>query len=69
MTPERRRYPSAQVFKPAHAPSRENRMAPIDTTLMEGRPMATLQQRYEIYVEQARKLGWPIKSFDEWLNS
>lgn len=31
--------------------------------------MATLQQRYEIYVEQARKLGWPIKTFDEWLNS
>ena len=29
----------------------------------------TLKQRYEIYVEQARSLGWEIKSFDEWLNS
>ena len=29
----------------------------------------TLKQRYEIYVEQARQLGWEIKSFDEWLNS
>lgn len=28
-----------------------------------------LQQRYEIYVAQAKSLGWPIKTFDEWLNS
>lgn len=29
----------------------------------------TLEERYAIYVEQAEALGWPIKSFDEWLNS
>lgn len=29
----------------------------------------TLEQRYEIYREQARQLGWQVKSFDEWLNS
>jgi hypothetical protein len=28
-----------------------------------------LQQRYEIYVAQATALGWPVKTFDEWLNS
>lgn len=31
--------------------------------------MGSLQERYDIYVEQATQLGWPIKSFDEWLNS
>jgi len=31
--------------------------------------MGTLEDRYAIYVEQARSLGWEIKSFDEWLNS
>jgi hypothetical protein len=31
--------------------------------------MGTLEDRYEIYREQARSLGWAIKSFDEWLNS
>lgn len=31
--------------------------------------MGTLQERYEIYVAQAKQLGWPIKTFDEWLNS
>jgi len=29
----------------------------------------TLEERYEIYCEQARSLGWEIKTFDEWLNS
>ncbi|RUE86389.1 hypothetical protein IPC1135_29940 [Pseudomonas aeruginosa] len=31
--------------------------------------MGTLQDRYAIYVEQAKQLGWEIKSFEEWLNS
>jgi hypothetical protein len=31
--------------------------------------MESLQDRYAIYVEQAKQLGWPIKTFDEWLNS
>lgn len=31
--------------------------------------MASLQDRYAIYLEQARQLGWHIKTFDEWLNS
>lgn len=31
--------------------------------------MSSLEQRYAIYVAQARELGWPIKTFDEWLNS
>lgn len=31
--------------------------------------MATLRDRYEIYVHQATQLGWEVKSFDEWLNS
>lgn len=31
--------------------------------------MESLQGRYAIYVEQAKQLGWPIKTFDEWLNS
>ena len=31
--------------------------------------MGTLEDRYAIYVEQARQLGWVIKSFDEWLSS
>lgn len=31
--------------------------------------MSSLEQRYAIYCEQARQLGWRVKSFDEWLNS
>jgi len=31
--------------------------------------MGTLQDRYAVYVAQATALGWPVKSFDEWLNS
>jgi hypothetical protein len=31
--------------------------------------METLQMRYRLYVECAESLGWPIKTFDEWLNS
>lgn len=27
------------------------------------------QDRYNIYVVNAIELGWPIKTFDEWLNS
>lgn len=29
----------------------------------------TLLDRYEIYVSCASKMGWCIKSFNEWLNS
>ena len=29
----------------------------------------TLQDRYAIYVTQASALGWPVKTFDEWLGS
>lgn len=29
----------------------------------------TNDQEYEIYVANARALGWPIKTYDEWLNS
>ena len=29
----------------------------------------TLKERYDIYVEQARQLNLPIKTFDQWLNS
>lgn len=29
----------------------------------------SLKQRYMIYAQQARELGWYVKSFDEWLNS
>jgi hypothetical protein len=28
-----------------------------------------LEARYNVYVECAKKLGWEVKSFDEWLNS
>jgi hypothetical protein len=31
--------------------------------------MNTLEQRYKVYVDCATDLGWPIKSFNEWLNS
>jgi hypothetical protein len=31
--------------------------------------MQKLRERYEIYAEQARQLGWVVKTFDEWLNS
>lgn len=31
--------------------------------------VATLSNEYEIYVAQAESLGWPVKTFDEWLNS
>ena len=31
--------------------------------------MSRLQAEYEIYVQCATDLGWPIKTFDEWLNS
>lgn len=37
--------------------------------LQRSEKMESLQDRYAIYVEQARQLGWPIKTFDEWLNS
>ena len=33
------------------------------------RGMGSLQDRYAIYAEQARQLGWPVKSYEEWLNS
>lgn len=29
----------------------------------------TLFDRYCIYLESCEALGWPAKSFDEWLNS
>ena len=29
----------------------------------------SLQDRYDIYVAQAQALGWPVKTFDEWMNS
>jgi hypothetical protein len=28
-----------------------------------------LEDEYEIYVENARSLGWEVRTFDEWLNS
>lgn len=28
-----------------------------------------LRDRYEIYVRCAEDLGWPVKTFEEWLNS
>lgn len=31
--------------------------------------MQTLRDRYDIYVQCATDLGWPIKTFEEWLNS
>jgi hypothetical protein len=31
--------------------------------------MESLQSRYQIYVACAEDLGWPIKTFEEWLNS
>jgi hypothetical protein len=31
--------------------------------------METMQSRYQIYVAVAESLGWPIKTFEEWLNS
>jgi hypothetical protein len=31
--------------------------------------MSNLEQRYAIYVQCAKDLGQPIKTFDEWLNS
>lgn len=31
--------------------------------------MITLEQRYAVYVQCAKDLGLPIKTFDEWLNS
>ena len=29
----------------------------------------SLQDRYDIYVAQAQALGWPVKTFDEWMES
>lgn len=31
--------------------------------------METLTDRYNIYVQRATDLGWPVKNFNEWLNS
>jgi hypothetical protein len=31
--------------------------------------MESLRDRYNVYVQCASDLGWPVKSFDEWLNS
>lgn len=31
--------------------------------------MGSLQERYQVYVDCATSLGWPIKTFEEWLNS
>jgi hypothetical protein len=28
-----------------------------------------LADEYEIYKSQAEQMGWPVKSFDDWLNS
>lgn len=29
----------------------------------------THEQEYEIYVENARALGWTVKTFDQWMAS
>lgn len=29
----------------------------------------SLHDRYEIYRANAESLGWPVKSFDEWMGS
>jgi len=29
----------------------------------------TLREQYDIYVVQAKELGWPVKTFAEWLHS
>jgi hypothetical protein len=31
--------------------------------------MESLRDRYNVYVQCATDLGWPVKSYDEWLNS
>lgn len=33
------------------------------------RQQGTMEQEYEIYVANARSLGWELKTFDEWLDS
>lgn len=37
---------------------------PIQTRLR-----GTNEQEYEIYAENARQLGWQVKTFDEWMAS
>lgn len=41
----------------------------MTTSKQQGHIVGNLRQRYEIYVVQAKSLGWPVKTFDEWLNS
>lgn len=31
--------------------------------------MESLRDRYNVYVQCATDLGWPVKTYDEWLNS
>lgn len=33
------------------------------------KPRGTNDDEYQIYLVAAESLGWPIKSYDEWLNS
>lgn len=35
----------------------------------ETRPRGTNEDEYDIYAANAMMLGWPVKTFDEWLNS
>lgn len=42
-------------------------LIPLDTWQTQAR--GTNDAEYQIYVAAAESLGWPIKSYDEWLNS
>lgn len=65
-------YTNPLDWIPSHLPRRtdmddDNTLLPRDDWQTQAR--GTLQDEYEIYVANAESLGWPIKTFDEWLNS
>lgn len=45
----------------------DNTLLPRDD--WQTRARGTLQDEYEIYRANAESLGWPVKTFDEWLAS
>lgn len=45
----------------------DSRLIPYDDWQTQQR--GTLNDEYQIYRAFAEDLGWPVKSFDDWLNS
>ncbi len=49
--------------------SQKNGYHTFTQPMIQTKVRGTHEQEYEIYVENARALGWNVKTFDEWMAS